>query len=117
MVGVAVFTLLIGAVLGDVAVYLHARSRATVAADAAALAAAPLTFAGFGGSGGPAAEAARFAAENHAVLVSCECPLDPTWRPRTVRVVVVATADLFLFGTRSVPASSRAEFVPTELPP
>ena len=117
MLGVAVFVVLLGAFLGDVAVYLRARATATVAADAAALAAAPLTFADFGSVSGPRVEAARFAAENGSVLVSCDCAVDPTWRPRTVRVVVSARANLMLFGSRGVTAASRAEFDPTELPP
>jgi len=31
-----------------------------------------------------------------ATLVTCACPIDPTWRPRTVRVVVVASSAEFV---------------------
>jgi hypothetical protein len=117
MLGVALLTLLLGAFVGDVAIYLRARATATIAADAAALAAAPVTFAGFGSEVTPALEAERFAAANGAVLTSCACAVDPTWQPRVVRVAVSAPADLLLFGTRRVPAVSRAEFDPTALPP
>lgn len=117
MLGIAALALLLAVFVGDVGIYLRARAQAAVAADAAALAAAPVTFAGFGGSTGPQGEAARFAAVNHGVLVSCDCAVDRTWNPRVVRVVVTVTADLVLFGRREVAASSRAEFDPTRLPP
>lgn len=116
-VAVALVAVLLGALIGDVAIYVRARTQAVVAADAAALAAAPLTFAPFGASGGPAAEAARLASANGAALESCECAVDPSWRRRTVRVVVTVPADLVLFGHHAVPASSRADFTPTALPP
>lgn len=117
LVGTVVLAALLAAFIGDVAVLMRARGQAMIAADAAALAAAPVTFAGFGAAGGPEAEARRFAAANRAELVSCDCGVDPTWRPRTVRVVVGVSVDLTLFGVRRVGASSRAEFTPTELPP
>lgn len=117
MLAVAFLVVVLGALVGDVAVVMQARAQAMAAADAAALAAAPVTFSGFGSGGGPVAEAARFATANGAALVTCECPVDHTWRPRTVRVVVSVPVDFTLFGSRTVPASSRAEFVPTELPP
>jgi hypothetical protein len=117
MLGVVMVALVLAVLIGDVAAYLSTRARAMVAADAAALAAAPVTFAPFGSAGGPQAEAQSFAAANDAVLLACECAVDPTWRPRFVRVVVTAPVDLMLFGRRDVPASSRAEFDPTQLPP
>lgn len=117
LVGTVALAALLAIFVGDVAVLMKARGQAMIAADAAALAAAPVTFSGFGAVGGPAAEARRFAAANLAELVSCDCSIDPTWRPRTVRVVVGVSVDLTLFGVRQVAASSRAEFTPTELPP
>lgn len=116
LLGVVVFVVMFGFVVADIGLYLRARAGASAAADAAALAAAPVTFAGFGSSGSPAFEAARLAGANGAALVSCECGIDRTWAPRTVRVVVAVEADLILFGHRTVPASSRAEFIPTDLP-
>ena len=106
---------MLAVILGDVGLYLRARAVASTAADAAALAAAPVTFAPFGAVGSPADEAARFAAANGSSLVSCECAVDRTWAPRIVRVVVAAPVDLTLFGHRDVAASSRAEFRPTGL--
>lgn len=117
MLAVALLALLLGAFVGDVAIYLRARARAGVAADAAALAAAPLTFASFGADAGPVVEARRFAEANGAVLTTCACAADPTWRPRVVRVAVSVPAELVLFGIRQVPVTSRAEFDPTALPP
>ncbi len=114
--GLVLVAVLVGAIVGDVGVYLRARAAASAAADAAALAAAPVTFAPFGAVGSPAAEAARFATANGGALVSCVCPLDRTWRSREVAVVVVMPAHTMLFGTHAVPASSRAEFTPTALP-
>ncbi len=101
----------------DVGLYLDAGFRAATAADAAALAAAPLTFRGFGSSTGPRREAARLAAENGSRLVSCACRIDASWRGRTVAVVVERRVSLLLFGRRRVRAIGRAEFIPTEVGP
>ncbi len=117
LVGTVALAALLAIFVGDVALLMRARGQAMTAADAAALAAAPVTFANFGAAGGPEAEARRFAAANRAELVSCDCSIDPTWRPRTVRVEVGVRVDLTLFGVRQVGASSQAEFTPTELPP
>lgn len=113
--GLVAVICVLGVIVADAGTYLRGRAVAAAAADAAALAAAPVTFAGFGAVGSPAEEAARFAAANGAALVRCECPVDQTWRPRTVRVVVAAPVRLIMFGARDVPASSRAEFDPTHL--
>jgi secretion/DNA translocation related TadE-like protein len=113
MVGVI---FLLTMIVGDVGVYLRGRATAATAADAAALAAAPVTFAEFGAGGSPTEEAARFAAANGAILVTCECAIDRTWRTRSVHVVVTVAVELIMFGRRDVPASSRAEFDPTALP-
>ncbi|MGH9168114.1 MAG: Rv3654c family TadE-like protein [Acidimicrobiia bacterium] len=115
MLALAMVMVLLGAALGAVGQYLAARLQAATAADAAALAAAPVSFAPFGAEGGPAEEAALFAAANHARLLSCRCPLDRTWAARTVEVEVEAPVDLLLFGPAKVRARSRAEFVPTRL--
>lgn len=94
---------------------LSGRARAQAAADAAALAAAPVTFRPFNAAGSPAEEAARFAAANEAVLTRCACALDPSWEPRTVVVAVRHRVRVVLFGTTSVGAVAHAEFVPTRL--
>ena len=115
LAGVAVVVALLGGALGLAGAYLRARVEAAAAADAAALAAAPVTFLPFGASGGPAEEAARFAALNGAELVSCTCPVDRSWEARTVTVEVARPIGLGPFGTVRVTARSRAEFVPALL--
>jgi secretion/DNA translocation related TadE-like protein len=116
LLGVVGIVVVLGLIVADVGLYLRARASAATAADAAALAAAPVTFAPFGAAGSPTAEAARLAAANGALLLTCTCPPDSSWAPRTVQVVVAVEVELLLFGHHQVPASSRAEFVPTALP-
>lgn len=95
--------------------YLAAAGQAQSAADAAALAAAPVTFRPFGARGSAREEAATFAVANGATLASCVCSQDPSWSNRTVEVTVRRRVRLVLFGYRSVAATSRAEFAPTML--
>lgn len=115
MLAIALVVALLGAALTGVAQVISARAAAVAAADAAALAAAPLTFRPFGSALTPAAEAARYAAANGGRLVRCECPVDRSWEPRTVTVVVEVEVDAVLFGRRRVQAQSRAELRPVEL--
>jgi secretion/DNA translocation related TadE-like protein len=115
LLGVAALGLLLMAGVGIVGSLVVARSEAAAAADAAALAAAPVTFRPFGATGSPTDEAARFATANRARLVECVCPIDRSWAPRTVRVEVERTIDLGPFGNVPVRASSRAEFTPAAL--
>ena len=89
-----------------------ARSRATAAADAAALAAAPLTFPPVSGGKSPVEEAVSLAAENGARLVSCLCSQVATMDARRVEVTVAVPVDVVMMGRRWVHASSAAEFVP-----
>jgi hypothetical protein len=91
---------------------LIAHVAASNAADAAALAAAPVTFRPFGATAGPREEAARFAASNGARLLSCTCPVDRSWDPRTVEVVVSRSIEFPVVGAVTVRASSRATFEP-----
>ncbi len=99
----------------DVARVAAVRAQVMAAADAAALAAAPVTFSAFGTSGDPSREAARVAAANGARLVECRCPIDRSWDERTVTATVVATAPLALLGSREVRAIASAEFRPVAL--
>jgi secretion/DNA translocation related TadE-like protein len=115
LVGVVGVVLLLAAVLGSVGALLRARVEATAAADAAALAAAPVTFLPFGASGSPADEAGRFAAANGARLLSCMCPADPSWEPRTVQVEVEVVVRVWPAGDVAVRAVGRAEFAPALL--
>ena len=85
------------------------------AADAAALAAAPVTFRPFGATGTPAQEAARYASLNGAQLVRCACPIDVSWDPRTVEVTVTRSVSVLGLGTVSVRATARATFEPIRL--
>ena len=119
---VALLLLAVGAVVVVVAIataaagqYLVAAGQAQTAADAAALAAAPVTFRPFGALGNAREEAAIFAAANGAVLALCTCPQDPGWDNRTVEVMVRRRVRLVLLGFRFVEATSRAEFAPTLL--
>lgn len=115
LAAVAGVILLLAAVLAGIGSYLLARVEAVAAADAAALAAAPVTFLPFGATGTPAEEAARFAAANGAQLLSCACPVDPSWAPRAVTVQVARQAPLWPVGSVTVTATSRAEFLPALL--
>jgi len=112
-VGAVVLVLAVG--IGAVGVYLRAQAEVETAADAAALAAAPVTFLPFGAAGSPAEEAARFAALNHARLTYCRCDLDPSWEPRTVEVGTALTVYVWILGSFDVRATGRAEFVPALL--
>ena len=108
---VLVLSLGIGAVGTGIAGYVHAAG----AADAAALAAAPVTFRPFGARGSPRHEAARFASSNGTRLVQCVCRVDRSWSSRTVSVIVERSVDLPGLGTFKVRASSRATFEPEAL--
>ena len=113
----AVSAVLLVVTLGGAAVgqYLVAAGIAQSAADAAALAAAPVTFRPFGATGTAYQEAARFARENDSRLVSCDCNQDPSWATRRVEVRVARSVRLLVFGTRRVEAVGRAEFAPVLL--
>lgn len=112
LLAAAALVLVLALGVADAGIAFSARLQAATAADAAALAAAPVTFRPFGAAGGPAMEARRFAAANGAVLTKCSCPVDRSWRPRVVEVFVERGVELFGLGTITVRASSRAEFAP-----
>ena len=115
LLGVIAVALVLTAGLGAVGTWLRARTEANAAADAAALAAAPVTFLPFGAQGTAAEEAARFAAINGTRLVWCVCPPDPSWEPRTVEVEVEKEVEIWPLGTFTVKGRGRAEFVPALL--
>lgn len=112
LVAVAVVLTLL---LIDVARAYEARAGLATAADAAALAAAPLTFQQFGGSRGPREEARAIAAANGAVLLVCQCPIDRSWDRRQVLVTVGRPIDFAFLGRRRLTATAAAEFWPTLL--
>lgn len=104
------------AVLGGLAQVVVARDTAQMAADAAALAAAPVTFRPFGATGSATDEARRFAESNGGELTNCTgCGTDPSWESRVIEVEVSVEIDLLWFGTTSINAYSAAEFVPVQL--
>jgi nucleotide-binding universal stress UspA family protein len=115
MLAIGAMLVVLSMLVADVGGFLAARQQVAAAADAAALAAAPVTFRPFGATGSPAQEAARFAAANGASLVWCRCVVDRTWETREVEVLVQRSVDLILLGRRRITVWSRAEFVPTRL--
>lgn len=115
LLGVAFVVLVLAIGIGDVGILLAARLQTAAAADAAALAAAPVTFRPFGAESGPAAEARRLAEANGAQLTVCSCPPDGSWNARIVIVVVERRVALLGLGAVTVAASSRAEFDPAKL--
>lgn len=94
---------------------LLVRASVVAAADAAALAAAPVTFRSFGGRGTPEAEARHFADLNGAALVRCDCPIDRTYATRTVVVEVERRVAVVGIYDTTVRATSAAEFEPVQL--
>lgn len=114
-VGVVAILLVLSWWLAALGLVLSAHLDMTTAADASALAAAPVTFLPFGATGSPAEEAARFARLNGATLLWCECPIDRSFEPRTVEVRVARVIDVPVVGATTVEATGRAEFVPALL--
>lgn len=112
---VAGFVALLTVALVAVAGVQMARLRATTAADAAALAAAPITFLPFGADGTPTEEAARFAHLNGADLLSCRCEIDRSFETRSTEVRVRVSLQVPLLGVVTVDATGRAEFAPAAL--
>ena len=115
LLGVAGLVLVLAMGLVAVGNLLRARVEAGTAADAAALAAAPVTFLPFRARGTPSEEAARFAALNGARIISCSCPVDHSWEPRTVEVRTERVVAIWPLGVFRVQGVGRAEFVPALL--
>ncbi len=111
----AAFVVILSLLLVDVAHVVAARASLTTAADAAALAAAPVTFASFGTTGSPTLAAVEMAAANGVELVYCACDTDTSWSTRQVSVTVGVTVDLVLLGDRRLTATAAAEFSPVAL--
>lgn len=103
--------LVICILVADLTAALIARAQAQVAADAAALAAAPATMTGDSAR----LAAAESAAWNGATLVSCTCPADGGWRPRSAVVTVRIHASLWILPDAAITATARAVFDPTRL--
>lgn len=97
--------------LGSLTVLYGVRAEAHNAADAAALAAAVGTYPP-AGAGDPFAEAARYAAANGALVVSCECAIDSSLGVRSATVIVEKEVTVPFFGTLGVRAGATGEFDP-----
>ena len=115
VVGLVGMLVVLGMMLGAAGQFLSARGRVQAAADAAALAAAPVTFRRFGSSGDPAAEAARLAGANGARLIRCFCSIDRSWDSRIVEVEVGEDINVIGLGLMEVRGKAAAEFIPVQL--
>jgi secretion/DNA translocation related TadE-like protein len=115
ILGIVAWLVVLGVMLVTLGHFLTVRSEVQAAADAAALAAAPVTFHPFGSQGNPAAEAARLAIANGTRLARCLCPIDRSWASRVVEVLVIREVDLAVLGRREIRAVAAAEFAPVEL--
>lgn len=115
VLAVGTLALMLAATVGLVGSLLRVRTEVASAADAAALAAAPVTFRPFGATGTASDEARRFATANQTLLVRCDCRHDPSWGARTVEVEVRRVVRFGPLGSVPVRAVSRAEFVPVLL--
>ncbi len=111
LLGVIAVALVLAVGISAVGLWLRVRTEASAAADAAALAAAPLTFL----PGDPSGASVEYAARNGARLVACRCAKQLDLAPRTVLVEVTLEVDTALFGTRRVQARAAAEFAPLDL--
>ncbi len=114
-ISVLVLVLMLAIAVGAVGAGVVGYVQAAGAADAAALAAAPVTFREFGALGSPQQEAARFAVANGTRLIRCTCPVNRSWDTRTVTVVVARTIVILGLGRFEVRATSRATFEPAAL--
>jgi hypothetical protein len=112
---IAMLSVVVGLLVVDFARVVAMRAQLTAAADAAALAAAPVTFADFGTDGDPVAAARKTADANGARLVECECRIDRSWADRRVTVRVGGDIRLTFFGSRPMTATAAAEFRPVAL--
>ena len=89
-----------------------ARETAVNGADAAALAAAVATYQPAAGGTGPKTAARAVATAKGALLVGCDCPVDPRLRARVATVTTSVEVEVPLLGRIPVRARSRAEFDP-----
>lgn len=114
-VGALVLALVLAAGVTAIGQVLIARNRVIAAAEAGALAAAPVTFRPFGTTGSATDEATRLVHSNGATLVRCDCRPDPGYGARAV--IVTAAANVNVMGLREtkIEATAGAEFRPVAL--
>lgn len=114
-VGVLALALVLAAGVTAIGQVSIARNRVAAAAEAGALAAAPVTFRPFGATGTATDEAARLVRSNGATLLRCECRPDRGYDPRTVAVTATVTVDVLGLREVRVEATAVAEFRPVAL--
>ena len=105
VLSLALVAMVLIASVGDLAIFLAARTKAQTAADAAALAAAAELVPGIGRD--PVGQAARYAELNGSHLVSCSCEFGTD--EATVRVAVPVGFILLAPLSRPVSAKARAK--------
>jgi secretion/DNA translocation related TadE-like protein len=110
LVGLLPIMLIIAVAVIEAAGLVGSRIQAQTAADAAALAAAAATFPAKGED--PQSQAVRFAEANGTELVSCRCPMNPSFEPRVVTVIVTMAHHTRFFGEVVLRAGASAEFHP-----
>lgn len=108
-------TIILSLLVVDVAHVVAARAGLTTAADAAVLAAAPVTFAPFGTNESPRQAAATVAAANGAALLDCECEIDRSWATRRVTVTAELVVELVLLSDQRLTVTAAAEFRPVAM--
>ena len=111
MAGIAGVLAVVAIAAASLSVLYTARAQAVLAADAAALAAAPATFPGTS-QDTPVTAARQMASANGALLVSCDCRIDASLSDRVVEVRTAVDVSVPVFGRQRIHATSRAEFDP-----
>lgn len=111
MAGVVAIVGVLSVAVAALGMLYGAKTQATTAADAAALAAAVASYPPASGRH-PAVAAAEIADANGATVVACICSRDTSLEARTVEVMTVVVVDVPVFGTVTVKGVSRAEFDP-----
>ena len=111
-VGALVLALVLVVGVTAIGQVLIARNRVIAAAEAGALAAAPVTFRPFGATGSAMEEASRLVRSNGATLVRCDCRPDSRYAPRTVVVTAMVNVDVLGLRETSIEATAAAEFRP-----
>ena len=114
-IGAVVLALTLMVAVTAVGQVLIARNRVIAAAEAGALAAAPVTFRPFGARGSAVDEAARIVNANGATLVRCDCSPDPGYSRRTVTVTAMVNVNVLGLRETRMEATAVAEFRPVAL--
>lgn len=111
MAGVVAIVAFLAVAVAGLGMLFAARTQATNAADAAALAAAVATYPAASGVD-PELAAVRAARANGARVVECLCPRNGGLVVRTVEVTTAVAVEVPVFGSLTVRSRARAEFDP-----